>query len=1136
MLSRALHRFRHPFDSVRHTNEGVRLANSSTAHLRRYEAFSSDDDLLAGVEKARQAVEVINHTSRLYATFLCIYAVALQLMYLRFGDIDFIERAIQNARVALSVTSMDSSKRLVPMNDLAIMLKHRFERIGNPEDINEAVDRMETIKCAMTEQHPKFGMIMSNYSDILLTRFRKLGSRNDLDRAIVCTHQAVRIATENGNLEGEYMYVCALCFVLDFQTSGSPRSLKTAVNATAGAIHLTPVRSTDYLKYLSLRGVCFTLQFELSDEIRDLKEAIEISEQILRAAESDSPFRTDNLSNLAKSLELRFRKLGKLEDLQHAIDISEGITKLPAENNLDIPLHLHNHGNYLLSRFERLGRLDDLDEAISMVKKAVELTPHQSPAYVSRLNTFSIMLETRFHRLRIYEDLNQAIKYSITILEKTPEENSDYPKWLNNLANRLISRYQHCGTIEDLNQAIEFSSTAINHPAETSFDLAAHLENLGNNFERRSKRPFGTSEDLEKAIKHSARAKKLTPLDSPFYARRLSSLGRKLGNRFDNQESPRDLKKSIVLTKEAVDDTAGDDSSVAIRLQNFAVCLQRRYKQNPNEIDERDITSALQRSFDCIAAGPMQRLHSATLLIEHFKQSEQWKDALVASESAFKLLPMIHSHALSLQDQESVLSSFSGLAVDACALQLQYSDTDTGSIEKALQLLESGRGAILGLIMDLRVDISKVRALKPEIADHFEQIQVALNSESTTDPRSRLDIVKEREDCLLEIREIPALRHFLKAPSISELRHAACNSYIILVNVTNIRSDAILVSKSATRIVPLPDLSYPQVIGWAGKKLTEERQGEKPDAFFQRNKEYVSFLSWLWKTCVSPILSAVDFESTRKLPRVWWIGTGAASTLPFHAAGDLVKDSSENTMSRVVSSYVPTIKSLIYARHRLQTSSNIKPKLRKLLLVCMPTTPNEKDLPGTEREVAAIEHCLKDFMQTNTLTNPTASEVLQQLEQSDATHFACHGSSDSQDPARSALILQKREQASGEPIQDLLTVEQLLTKSWPSQLAFLSACSTAENSAAPLADEIIHLASSFLIAGFSHVIGAMWPADDEVCTNIAKSFYTHAVKFNSKEATKGHAYSLHYAVLKKRSLKRNLRIPLIWAQYIHVNL
>jgi CHAT domain-containing protein len=42
------------------------------------------------------------------------------------------------------------------------------------------------------------------------------------------------------------------------------------------------------------------------------------------------------------------------------------------------------------------------------------------------------------------------------------------------------------------------------------------------------------------------------------------------------------------------------------------------------------------------------------------------------------------------------------------------------------------------------------------------------------------------------------------------------------------------------------------------------------------------------------------------------------------------------------------------------------------------------------------------------------------------------------------------------------------------KLAYLSACSTAENKIDQLADEVIHLASAFQVAGFRHVAGAMW--------------------------------------------------------------
>lgn len=52
------------------------------------------------------------------------------------------------------------------------------------------------------------------------------------------------------------------------------------------------------------------------------------------------------------------------------------------------------------------------------------------------------------------------------------------------------------------------------------------------------------------------------------------------------------------------------------------------------------------------------------------------------------------------------------------------------------------------------------------------------------------------------------------------------------------------------------------------------------------------------------------------LPRIWWIGTGLASSLPFHAAGHHTTGSVENTYSCAISSYTPSLKSLRYVRDK----------------------------------------------------------------------------------------------------------------------------------------------------------------------------------------------------------------------------
>ena len=132
----------------------------------------------------------------------------------------------------------------------------------------------------------------------------------------------------------------------------------------------------------------------------------------------------------------------------------------------------------------------------------------------------------------------------------------------------------------------------------------------------------------------------------------------------------------------------------------------------------------------------------------------------------------------------------------------------------------------------------------------------------------------------------------------------------------------------------------------------------------------------------------------------------------------------------------------------------------KLLIVTMPKTPGEADLDGVEYEMLEVQKAVKSTFSEQTLVQPNAKMVLDQLRQCDAVHFACHGMSDHVDPFNSCLILQNGTAVT--PRMDKLTVRQISNANLDrARIAYLSACSTAENQAEKLVDEVIHLASGF---------------------------------------------------------------------------
>lgn len=132
-------------------------------------------------------------------------------------------------------------------------------------------------------------------------------------------------------------------------------------------------------------------------------------------------------------------------------------------------------------------------------------------------------------------------------------------------------------------------------------------------------------------------------------------------------------------------------------------------------------------------------------------------------------------------------------------------------------------------------------------------------------------------------------------------------------------------------------------------------------------------------------------------PRIWWIGTGAASSLPFHAAGNYgydTRDSPDNCLSQRISSYTPSIKSLKHARSIASTASTLSPGEQPLLGITMPTTPGHSALLGVNKEAEVIRDVAKQKRAMKSLAHPTASHVLETISDASIAQSTCHGSLD----------------------------------------------------------------------------------------------------------------------------------------------
>jgi CHAT domain-containing protein len=246
--------------------------------------------------------------------------------------------------------------------------------------------------------------------------------------------------------------------------------------------------------------------------------------------------------------------------------------------------------------------------------------------------------------------------------------------------------------------------------------------------------------------------------------------------------------------------------------------------------------------------------------------------------------------------------------------------------------------------------------------------------------------------------------------------------------------------------------------------------------------------------------------------------------LPLHAAGyHRRRGTGEAAMDRVVSSYIPTIRALAWARSR----STVLPPSSSLI-VAMPVTPGGSALVGVMEEASTLRRRLPSpvtLMERDGIVDestPTKDTVMARLADAAIAHFACHAASHPSDPSRSQILLHDRP----------LTVASLAPLRMPqAQLAYLSACETARNQISGLADEAIHLASAFQLAGYPHVIGTLWTIGDQIAARIADRFYTGLEREPQRLNLSRAGEALHHVIREIRS--HYPAAPSLWAAYTH---
>ena len=942
----------------------------------------------------------------------------------------------------------------------------------------------------------------------------------------------------------QFLHVIGLIYLTHCAEGSSQQNLEKALTYLKQAALIEP-GNPEYREHLALT---LFLRCSITDSIADLDLGITELETAIASAD-EWPGRDKALNMLAGAYSWRQHHTGSAEDLQKSSDIMDQLYDATPDSP-DKAVISGRESQFRTFGIEELAIGARFDTTIGITEHALSSAPSGGRTHRDLLATLSRQYGYRYDQTGHSRDLDLAISRAEShhshMLENSPPIASAAAGM--ELACRLLLRWSSHGRDADLTTAFDLMRKAADAAVPgSSFQIACLVQraaflSMWPNGADRVRVLRDSIEEIE-----STRAEHVDRISPRWKREILKILGSLYGRLYDYTNELISLEKAIESMESSLN-LNGETSPE--RYFTLGLLGNLWMKKASFTRDKADLRRGMQCLGQCCLSDqalPSQRVRAANVLVHMANHAGDWNQSCLVAELTFPLMSLISSRDLRHDDKIQNLRSLSGLASGACAAFLSL-----GYPSDALEKIELGRGLLIGDLIDIKGNLSDLEREHPDLAQEYDRLRdEALCAIESNDPEcaeqqpinSRRAAFQRMQHCENRIREKPGFESFIRPLRAPEMAEISREGPIIIVNATCVTAHALVLTPSEIGNLQLDNMTSHavpqfrrQLARCAFELGTRDLESDLPPE--EHDEE---LLSWLWHTCVKPILdnlsSRGDISSSGEKSRVWWMGVGAASGLPFHAAGDYsngVIDENENCLDRVISSYTPTLKALRNARERATRTVCQPRENHSLLIATMPDTPGHGALPGVRHEAQTILSTVDQDMNVKELNSPSTDDVLAQLQSYELVHFACHGYSDPGDPAHSHLLLQK-DSDSG-PVVDKLTVSKLLdSQSMPGAwIAYLSACGTAEIRDKSLQEEALHITSGFLIAGFSHVIGSLWPADDDVCLHMAAYFYEALIarRTTATDQNRAVAEAVRDATLRIRS--RYLHSPLSWALYTHM--
>ena len=840
-------------------------------------------------------------------------AVTLHNQALSSTDPELISAAADMWARLVTATPDDDAARAGRLSNLGLALRARFELTGALGDLEEAVRVGREAVAATPVGHADRAAMLSNLGNALQARFERTGAEADLDEAIRVGQEAVAATPAGHPNRAPLLSNFGNALQTRFERTGSLDDLEEAIRVDREAVAATPVGHPDRAGMQSNLGNALHRRFKRTGAQADLDEAIRVGQEAVAATPAGHPDRAAMQSNLGAALQTSFERTGALPDLDEAIANQHEATAATPVGHPSRAGSLSTLGNTLRTRFERTGAEADLDQAIRVGQEAVAATPIRDHDRAVRLSDLGVALQRRSERTGALADLEEVIANQREAIAATPVGHPDRATMLSNLGAALQARFERTGAEADLDEAIRVgqeavAATPVGHP-----DRPGRLSNLGVALQTRFERT-GVQADLDEAVANQHEAIAASPVGYPDRSSWLSNFGITLRIRFERTGEQADLDEAIRVSQEAVAATSVRDYSRTSGLFNLGVALRIRFERTGAKADLDEAIDAFGRAMDAGVGSPSERVRAARAGSKLAAASRpKWAADLM--ERAVLLLPEVVPRQLDRGDQQYALGGLSGLASDAAALVLAV---PTSSPEEraalALRLLEAGRAILFSQALEVRSDLTDLTDQHPELASRFTRLRDLLDrapgsgaptalpaindpaadaaSEADRLERDRQQLASDLAEVLAEIRDKEGFGSFARLPSTTELLQQAAAGPVVVFNVSQYRSDALVLTQGGITSLPLPGLAIDTVIAQINtfhEALHSTAHGQTSPERAAAQRQLNQILGWLWDVATGPVLDALGYRTQPApdvlWPRLWWAPGGLLGLLPIHAAG-----------------------------------------------------------------------------------------------------------------------------------------------------------------------------------------------------------------------------------------------------------